>query len=341
MLVATSRKRRLPSPLSRRARETPLTFGELVVQTTWSCNARCAMCYQSSGPEGSDTFGKASLSVDELAPVIGRALDIPSLAPRFHLVGGEALIRLQDCLVLLSAARDARFQRISATTNGYWGRRPETARRTCDNLRDAGLTRLEISWDHWHLPFIDGDTVSNCLEACARAGIPTTLRILTTRAHGVEEALRYLRPDALEVAGTVHSATVANTGRAARELDQGDIYRHGDLTENCHRTLSLTINPSGAVFPCCSGFDQTSALAFGNVRERELAEIVARMNRSELLRRVVFEGIGSLVPLIEAAGVELNGMHSSICSLCWTIFSRSDCVAALQASFPNEPFAAC
>ena len=115
---------------------------------------------------------------------------------------------------------------------------------------------------------------------------------------------------------------------------------NGNLDANCHRSLSLTVNPHGDVFPCCSGMDQTRALAFGNIRDRSLADIVRTMERSAVLRQIVFEGIASLVPLIEGAGVDLGKDYSSICSLCWNIFSRDDCVAALRGHFPDESFTA-
>jgi len=272
-------------------------------------------------------------------PAISQAIAIPTLAPRFHLAGGEAFLRFDHCLTILRAAREAGYLEISATTNGYWGRLPEVAAARCRELYDAGLTTLEISWDHWHRPYIDNEAVSNCLEASREAGIPVILRLLTTRTHDVEEALSTLRPDALDAAAMIFSTTVANTGRAAVEVDPDEIFARGDLSENCHSALSLTINPAGDVFPCCSGLDQTHALCFGNIRRSDIRAIVDAMDRSALLRRIVFEGIASLVPLIEEAGVELHGRHSSICSLCWTIFSRPDCVAALKAQFPCDQFA--
>lgn len=296
------------------------------------------MCYQSAGPRGSDTLGDATLERDVLLRVVAQALDVPTLEPRLQLVGGEALLRLDDCLAVVETAARAGFQSISIATNAFWARRPKVADAHCARLADAGLTSLEVSFDAWHLPWVEGETVSNALEAASRRGLPVTLRVLTSRDHGVDDTLARLRPAALDAATRIHCTTVASTGRAGRELAPGEFLARGDLTAACHRELSLTVNPAGDVFPCCSGLDQTRALGFGNVRERSVVAIAAEMSASPLLRRIVFEGVGSLVPLLEHAGVTVADPHSSICSLCWSLFSRDDCVTALRALFPEEPF---
>jgi len=48
----------------------PVTFQALVVESTSICNAKCAMCYQSAGPKGSDVWGRSSLSSAEIETVV-------------------------------------------------------------------------------------------------------------------------------------------------------------------------------------------------------------------------------------------------------------------------------
>ena len=59
----------------------PLTFNALVVEKVARCNARCAMCYQSAGPRGSEEIGDVAIAVEDLLPVIDGAAKIPTPGP--------------------------------------------------------------------------------------------------------------------------------------------------------------------------------------------------------------------------------------------------------------------
>lgn len=321
------------------ARTAPLYLGQLVVQTTWTCTASCAMCYQSAGPKGSDDFGQASLSLDDLAPVFDGVDDIPMLEPHFHIVGGEALIEYDKVVRLLAAARAAGFEDRTLTTNGFWGRNRATAASICTGVRKAGLTRLDISWDRWRRPFIAGESIAACIEEAAECGLPARLRLLLSTEDTAEDLLKDIRPEALALLDEVFCDGVAATGRAARRLSPALSPKGRSLKAACFRDLTLTINPVGDVYPCCSGLDQTRSLQFGNIREAPLAVIVRRMDGSPLLRKIVFDGVASLLPLLPDGGRQIAEGRSSICSLCWALFSEPDGVAALRRRFPDERWA--
>jgi MoaA/NifB/PqqE/SkfB family radical SAM enzyme len=311
----------------------PVTFQALVVESTSICNAKCAMCYQSAGPKGSDVWGRSSLSSAEIETVVRDAAQIETLTKRFHLSGGEAFIKANDCLALFAVAREAGFTDITTTTNAYWARDLGKALKMCEQLRAAGLTRMEISWDFWHQPYIPGDAVSNALEACAEHDIHSVLRILSTKSHSVAEALSAIREPSLSCATEIFTCPVFPVGRAAREIDPDDIYYGGDLAATCHSILNLTVNAWGNVYPCCAGSDQTDWLTFGNVRERPICDIAREMNRSRLLRMLVFEGAQALVPILRRAGFKMDGKYSNICHLCFDIFSKEEHARPIQEFF--------
>lgn len=311
----------------------PVSFQGLVVENTSVCNAKCKMCYQAAGPTGSDIVGKAALSVEQVETVLMEALDIPSLARRFHLAGGEAFLRPADCFRLFQAARKLGYEDITTTTNAYWAYTPKRAAAICEEAREAGLRRMEISWDYWHLDHVRSECVSNALEAGARLGIATVLRILTTKPHSLAEALSRLRPEALELATEIQSCPVFPTGRAANEIPPEDIFHGQDLGGNCHGILHLTVNARGRVYPCCAGADQTEGLSFGSIHEESIRDIAVRMNSSRLLRTLVFFGVGALEPILREHGVELGDRFSNICHLCWEIFSRPERAAVVHEFF--------
>ncbi|MEZ4298033.1 MAG: SPASM domain-containing protein [Polyangiaceae bacterium] len=318
----------------------PLYYNALVVESTTRCNARCGMCYQSAGPKGSDVLGRAELAVQDIERLVAEAVKLETLSPRFHLTGGEAFLAFESVVHLLRHARAAGFLDLTTTTNASWARSISEARRVCRRAREAGLTGMEISWDHWHSPYVQPEAVSNCLLACADAGIESNLRVLSSKSHSLEEAISCLDPKALEAATRISCGPVFPTGRAAKEVDRADVYTQGTLADSCHSVLNLTVNARGDVFPCCAGIDQTDSFVFGNVRRASILDIADAMNRSPMLRTIVFGGIGALVPVLESAGIQLGADHSSICHLCWSIFSSPEKVEVIRAHFEDRKNAA-
>ena len=312
----------------------PIAFQGLVVENTSRCTAKCGMCYQSAGPKGSDVFGIAALSVAEVEKVLRDALQIETLQRRFHLAGGEAFIQINDCIKLFQAAKDAGYVDITTTTNCYWARTPLEATQVCQAIREAGLTRMEISWDYWHWPYVSPDHVSNAVDACQAAGIRTNLRILTTTDHSIGEALALLRPESLARASEISSGPVFPTGRAATDIDRDTVFHVGDLGANCQHVLHLTVNAQGKVYPCCAGADQTEGLSFGNVREESIVDIANRLQTSPMFRVLARQGVGALVPILQKAGLfDDMDRHSNICHLCWDIFSDPARTQAVKDHF--------
>lgn len=309
----------------------PMRFAGLVLENTNRCNARCGMCYQSSGPKGSDVLGKAHLPFELMARVIKEAFTVPTLSRRFHLAGGEAFMHMDECVALFEVAREAGYVDLTGTTNGYWARSAAAASAVAERLRAAGVTSLEISWDYWHQSFISPATVGRAIGACFESGIECNLRVLTTRSHNLEEALSLIPTQDLALASRITSGPVFATGRASHNLPAEEFHDTGaGLDGACHPSLNLTVNSLGNVFPCCAGFDQTKHYLFGNVRDESIAVIAERINSDPIARVVVFRGIRHLLPVLEQAGIRLEGEFHGICQLCWTIFSSPECVEALR-----------
>ncbi len=198
---------------------------------------------------------------------------------------------------------------------------------------------MEISWDYWHLAFIPPQALNNCLVACAKTGITTELRLLSSKSHSYEEALAHLDPQALELADSITVTPVNPIGRGA-SLDPADIYEQPDQPQSCHTFLNLTINPLGSVYPCCNGLDQTNTLLFGNIREKSLGEIVTAMEFSLILKTIVFDGIAALGPILQRRGFNIDQTSKNICHQCWSIFSRPEYLQAIKAHFYDLQLAA-
>jgi hypothetical protein len=312
----------------------PLRYHALVLEVTAQCNAACAMCYQSAGPAGSDEFGGATLETADLVRILAEGRRVDGMDPRVHISGGEAFLRVEPMVEVVAEANRLGYREIITTTNATWARNPGRARRVAAALRGAGLTAMAVSWDVWHQPYIHPDWVRHCVDACAEAGIPTQIRVLTTRDHGVAEALDALDADALGRVERISSGPVLPIGRGARTLDPDQVFQVGSLLGACHAYLAVTVNAWGNVFPCCQGFDQTDGYLIGNVSREPLDVIVRRMGADPLVRVLVLGGVAKLYALV---GQDLTDdpAYKGICHACWALFKDADRVRRVRLALAD------
>lgn len=313
----------------------PISYDTLVIESTNKCNAKCAICYQSSGPTGSDLLGEGSLPTDLIIKVINDATHVHTLGPRIHLSGGEAFLNIKQCKDIFQAANNAGYLEISATTNAFWAKNNKHAYKAAKAFRGSGLTRLEISWDSWHSKFVNVECICNCIEACYEVGIEIVLRTLSTKSKSAADALSHVREDIIELVDELVCCPVIPSGRAANEITAEEVLLTDTLGSACHYMLNLTVNCFGDVYPCCSGLDQNGNLTFGNVKDESITNIVQHMNKSLLLRVLVFQGPGSLVPILEDAGVNVGRNYNTICHLCWAIFKNKKNYELISNYFNN------
>jgi len=314
-------------------RSIPISYNSLVIENTTRCTAKCSICYQSVGPNGTDEGDLLSLSSQIIEKVIKEAIQMPSLQPRFHLGGGESFLNPEECIHLFQVAKSVGYREISAVTNAFWAKSKRRAEELAEQLRHAGLLRIEISWDYWHAPYITPSAINNAIKACHNADIQITLRVLSSKSHPAEEALCFLDSDTCNLVDIMVCSPLMYTGRAKKNIYQEDIHPSDDLSVACYNSLNLTVNPSGYVSPCCSGFDQTNTIVFGNIHDESIVTIANRMNRMLLLRMLVFQGIGSLLPILEDCGIDKKTNATSICQICWDVFSDETSAFTIKKYF--------
>lgn len=303
-------------------------YDSLVMENTNRCTAKCAMCYLSAGENGKGD----KLDMNVAKKCIREAAKQDCIAKRFHLAGGESFIYKDDCCELFACARKAGFKVISCTTNAFWSKKLDNARRVCEEIRKSGLTHMEISWDYWHYQFVSPETINNCLQACYENEIATNLRLLTTRSHQMKEVMDLLDPDAVKLAGKISCGQVAAVGRATKFLNEDDLYHPPcGMSAVCENNFSVTVSSKGFVAPCCAGLDQCDEYVNGNIYNESLASILKRMNRDVVLRRIAFLGIKSFFPIFKECGIEYRGKFMSPCKICAQVFSKKENIDAVRA----------
>lgn len=164
---------------------------DMRLSLTDKCNLRCTYCMPADGLQW---LSKQSvMTADEILRIVGIGVELLGVR-ELRLTGGEPLIR-PDLVRIVGAVRH-RYPRlpISMTTNGVGLDKKAQA------LRDAGLTRINVSLDSLHQetfekltrrPFLD--KVLAGVEAATRAGLgPIKINAVLMRGINETEAPRLL-----------------------------------------------------------------------------------------------------------------------------------------------------
>jgi len=296
----------------------PMAFNSLVIETTHFCNAKCAHCYTSCGPDVS----KKRLSTEKLKQVISEAAQLPNLVRHCHVGGGEATIFWGEMIEVLTHAKREKFTN-SIVTNGWWAKEPKVTARKVHQLLDAGVVNVELSVDAMHYEFISAQRINQLIRAASEAKIKVTLRICTTKTRRADDILRHIETN-LHPGLVIAVSRVTAIGRAKDSMPASDLFMEEGLPPgSCHSMLNLTISPNGDVFPCCAGSEVCSSLKLGNVNQASLSHIALSVRGNEFVRTLVHAGPAYFAALLSDAGVSdwMKPRYGNICQLCTDICS--------------------
>lgn len=305
-----------------------LSFNALLFETTYFCNAACNHCYTSSGPDAP----RDRLTVADACRVIDEAALLPNLKKHCSLAGGEATIFWNDVMLILRHAQSRGFDN-SITTNGWWAPTPERAAARLAELKDVGVTEIELSVDAMHQAFIRSSAVANIIRAAKEAGVSILLRVCTTQKHRAKEVLELLPTDEQrDISIAVSAAIPIGRAKSAIPLEEIWLEERGFPVGACHQALNLTVTPNGDVFPCCAGSELCPSLAIGNIFRQSLQGIMLQLRGNALLRTLVHAGPAYFAEVLGAAGLghKLRGKYLNYCDLCNEIFTDPELSAFLE-----------
>lgn len=121
------------------------TPGQLVIQFTDHCNARCPQC----GMRTTNTFPRKRLELDDVRRVLDAAVEKGVRVVSF--TGGEPLLHMDDLTALMRHAGEAEIEYIRTGTNGYLFARPDGPRflsrihRVAESFSETPLRNFWIS----------------------------------------------------------------------------------------------------------------------------------------------------------------------------------------------------
>ncbi len=295
--------------------------GTVAMMVTRRCNMSCGHCSVESSPHI-----KVEPTREEL---LERVRDAAQSGVKGILItGGEAMLRaplvleiLRECKVLCVGT--------AMTSNGFWGRDARKAETTLQELIDAGLGQLTISFDRYHAEFQGPQAVENIIRAGQKRNF--TVRVSVTRALDDTELNEITAPfDALPGV-QLRFYDVQPIGRA-RNLEGALRAETGGFCNACG-TPALT--DDGRMTTCNgpSYFSPTySPLIIGDLKEESMGTLLERHASDPILETIrtfgpeyLLKELSSLPGFEDFARPSYGGM----CELCLHVNSNEKAVNAL------------
>ena len=239
-----------------------MKLNSLHVLLTYQCNYECDHCFVWGSPDQSGVF-----TLTQLEDVFQQAMAVPTING-FYFEGGETFIYHPVLVKAVWRAHDLGFS-TGIVTNGYWATGLEDALAWLRPLQEAGLDRIEISYDSLHGDVNLNPEMHPGLLAARQLGLaanPITLEPPQTSRD----------PLASEAGEPLSGGDVMYRGRAVTKLSDGLPRQPWDSFTNCpYENLvdpgRIHLDPFGNLHMC-------QGVVIGNVWQRPLAEILETYN---------------------------------------------------------------
>ena len=128
----------------------------ITILGTYRCTAMCSNCCFGSNP-----WISQRLDLDQIKKFINEGYSIGS-AKLVVFSGGECFLLGKDLTEAVSFAA-SKGLKTRCVTNGYWAKSMASGRRRLAELKEAGLTELNVSTGDFHQKYVDEDAVVNAL----------------------------------------------------------------------------------------------------------------------------------------------------------------------------------
>jgi YydG family peptide modification radical SAM enzyme len=284
---------------------------------------RCAHCCFSCTPQSQERLAVGT------AERIAESAAADSRVDNIALTGGEVLLDKPTVLRVLRIAKQA-GKGASLVTNGFWAKTPKSAQAVVDELWEAGLRTLTVSYDEFHTPRISLERIKNVLNTSRRSPMRYALNVATTPARPAHRLLGDLGPAVFNIPITVFQTLPAGGAAAFDPSEFPGIYSENDPLK-CPE-LSLVYHFDGSVYPCCSPTVTETSLSIGSVDTLSVPAGLDALASNKLLFLMRRTGLNWLLKEARAAGFDLPKTEwVSPCEACHALFRDDKVVVALRS----------
>lgn len=282
------------------------------------CNANCDVCCFESSPSCTE-----HLNVDLIKKFIDSAAgdkDLKSVS----FTGGEPFLEYDLLLELVGYAASKGFN-ANLISNCFWAKSEEIAFEKIQELKKAGLKRMNVSFDQFHNEYIPAKNVGNVLRACRRLEIPVVLGMIKISSTDIGCLINQLDNSILDSALMVYPALPV--GGAKKTLSENDYIKYplGETSLNCQYNGNIVVGFDGKIRPCCNQCVVGTELIIGDYEKDDYRKVLQNAKNNGLLFLLRNFGLGKFIDYAkQVLKLELPDEVVSPCEICELLFCKEN-----------------
>jgi hypothetical protein len=242
--------------------------------------------------------------------------------------GGEPCLYFGLVLDAIREARRLGVPSVWVFTNAFWASDAQAAWAAVDSLKEAGATRLCLSADGFHEPFVPRQKVRHALQAARDAGLELAVDVRFLGGPETANTINHVTQRTVESLGPLTGVEVWRgspryIGRAAEALASRLEPQLGVPQEECPGPWAggTWDSPAGVDIDSFGEVTLCPGISIGNAKEKPLAGILARYAPSDhpIIRELIAGGPPQLGRVAERFGyIPLPG-YLDVCHVCYDV----------------------
>jgi len=283
------------------------------------CTVSCEMCCYDCNTERTE-----ALDPDVVLKYINSAKDLPFIK-LIGFSGGEAMLQYDNLKEYLRCAKEI-GKYTGVTTNGFWATDFDTAKERICELKEAGLSKLGISYDEFHAEQIPAQNIINILKAAKAVGMFLTIQSSMLNDSNAGNWLGNL--GSYIVDQKIDFFPCQPVGAAKKNISDDRFIRRTPVCGGiCNKGKTFSILYDGAIYPCCKPFVFNTELKLGNIydKDMDIAASLEALRSNNILFVLRNYGFDFFLDIARTElDIELPEYVISPCELCGIFFSKEN-----------------
>jgi len=303
-----------------------IKYRTVALTYTWTCPFACGHCITESSPTAVGRMTPQQAL--RYLPAISR------LSPAVTFTGGEPMLYGDDILKLTRRAASLGLE-VRLVTGVGWATDGAKTRRSLQELAEAGLCAIGISWDAYHEEFAPQEQVLMVVQFAIEAGLRVRIRTVITADGQADQSGAIFQHMPIEF----ESIPLIRLGRAATLPQRCFNWYDTPPRGRCEMLFMPNLEPDGTVCACCGPGHfsrETSPLVLGNADEEPLDGLLVRAASDPYLKTIFLLGPYGLYHLLRTHPVGRErflprSRYTGPCELCLDISNSPEVVAAVRS----------
>ncbi|WP_370012684.1 radical SAM protein [Nocardia cyriacigeorgica] len=312
-----------------------MRYNTLGIHLTNACPLTCDHCITDSSPRS-----RGDLSWEQIE---GAVRSSATYVDGVCVTGGEPMLRRELALATIQLTHELGL-RSSMVTSGYWARTPAKAAAIVAELVAAGLDKLAVSFDQFHLTqktarYIGAGTLHRLLEAAAPTRMELVVQYCGT---GGDEAHEIATSAAARFGARLETAEVLPFGRGVALARRRDANVSDVPAGPCGVVGRPILTPEVDFYTCCGparGAQAHSPLRLSIGSASQAGSALAAASVDPIINSIHTQGPKALFDRLGPDAqqrVSQNLRDSSMCSLCRAITDDDQAVAELRGELARD-----